>query len=173
MSLSPEERLGNINRALELMTLEIGDNPMNLGFFEHDKTPYTEIYSTTWRDLEERGLVKDTGHRIYQITARGWLAGARYLGWTEKQQFRANMSRLSATLKDQLEGRDDDALVDIYQLQRESGLSTGFIYNAIKSRLLDEEFGIKGAWFAPDDENENCLIVPLNYGERPLTNGPR
>jgi hypothetical protein len=173
MPLPPESRLTDMYRALELMTHEVGDNPMYLGYFDADKEPYAGTHPTTWRELEDRRLVTDTGHRIYQLTGRGWLAGIRSLKYPDDPQFREKMSKLSATLKKQLQGRQEDALVDIYALERESGVSTGFIYNAIKSRLLDEEFRIKGASFAPDDHNENHVIIPLNYGERHLAEGPR
>ena len=173
MPLPPAERVKNLELAVRLMTEEIGDEPIYMRYFDAHKDPYTAINSTTWRELDDRSLVTDTGHRTYQLTGRGWLAGIRQLKLITDPQFRDKMSKLSASLKRRVKGRAADDLVDIFTIEREAQVPTGFIYNAIKSHLLEEEFQIKGASFAPDDKNENHLIIPLNYGERHLHDGPR
>ena len=151
------------------MMAELGENWFALLFVDADKEPYNAILPTTWREMTRRGLVKDIGWNQYNLTAHGWFHGVTILDLLNQKQFCDRMSALSATLKRYVKatGRREDAFVDIYKIAMDSGVSEGFVRNAISSKLLDRVFKLRGAYFPPEDRMENYVVVPLDYGHEP------
>lgn len=168
MTVSRDERLGNLAKALKLMTQEVGENAMRCVFIEANKPEYQDILPTTWKELVDRCMVRDYGWGTYQLTGCGWLEGVLLLGLPETSEFRQKMSRLASTLKDRVKGRQQEALVDVWAVATESGVSEDFVWNAIESQLLDNCFKIKGAAFDPCDQNRNYVIIPIDFGMQPL-----
>jgi hypothetical protein len=168
VTLSRDARIENFSLALKLMTREVGDHQIWQVFIEADKPEYQAILPTTWKELVDRSMVKDRGWNTYQITGSGWLAGVQLLDLPNTPDFQRKMSRLAATLKKQIKGRQEEALMDVWALANESGLTEEFIWNAIESRLLDTCFNLKGAAFDPYDQNRNYVIIPIDFGMEPL-----
>jgi hypothetical protein len=127
---------------------------------------YTDIHATTWKELLDRGFIKWFFVNTYQLTYQGWLKGIQLRHHDESPEFRAKMSKLAATLKDQVKGRREEAYMDVSQVAELTGLTEDFIYNAIESRLLDACFNIVGATF--DNPNSSEIIVPIDFGQEPL-----
>lgn len=169
MTVSRENRDQDLDDAIRMMMAELGDGWFALLFVNGDKAPYDKVLSTTWRELTRRGFVKDRGLKRLDFTSRGWLYGVMLLDLQNEPTFRENMSKLLATLKGYVRelGRQQDALVDIYQVSRDSGVSEDFVRNAISSKLLDQCFNLRGAYFPPEDQMQHVLVVPLDYGHEP------
>jgi hypothetical protein len=168
MTVSRDTRMDNLAKALKLMTQEVGENAIFRVVIEADKPEYAGILPTTWKELVDRYMVKDHGWDRYQLTGFGWLKGVQLLGLPEAPEFKRKMSQLAAALKGQVKGRQQEALVDVWAVAKESGVSEDFVWNAIESRLLDSCFRIKGAAFDPCDQNRNYVIIPIDFGMEPL-----
>ncbi len=168
MSLSEKDRTDDAKRVLTLMMNEIGNNQFNEPIVDADKRAYKSAHDTTWTELLNRLYIDDLGWRQYRLTKYGWLKGVELLGLTKDSQFAGKMSKLSATLRGYVTSRPDhDVMVDIFKVEQDSGLDHGFVYNALASQLLDQEYGREGsAYFDPADQNEHIIIIPNNYGLR-------
>ena len=168
MTVSRDARVDNLAKALKLVTQEVGENPMWLVFIDGKKPEYQDILPTTWKEMVDRHMVKDHGWGTYQLTGYGWLEGVQLLALPETPGFRQKMSGLAATLKRRVKGRQQEALVDVWTVAKESGVTVDFVWNAIESKLLDNCFGMKGASFNPNDQNRHCVIIPIDFGMEPL-----
>ena len=168
--MSDEDRIQDVENVLRLMMKELEDAPFDALFVDGDKDPYNAICLTTWKELLNRNLVSDQGWKQYRFTGDGWLKGVELLNLTADPNFAAQMSNLSATLRGYVTPRPQhDVTVDIFTVGADSGLTDGFVYNAISTRLLDHAYARDGgAYFDPGDQNKHLIIVPYNYGLRPL-----
>jgi len=171
MSISETERLADVEKLLRLMFNELGEGPYDALFVDSEQPPYNTIRLTTWKELLDRNLISDLAWKQYRLTSWGWLKAVELLKISDDPTFAANMSKLSATLRGYVTPRpEDDAMRDIFTVEQDSGLAHGFIYNAISSGLLDQAYSRDGgAYFAPEDHNKHVIIIPSNYGLRPLT----
>jgi hypothetical protein len=168
MTLSKQDRDEDLNSAVRMMMEELGPSWYALLFPDGDKPPYDKVLPTSWRELTRRGYIKDLGLKRYELTATGWLYGVELLDLCNQPEFRAQMSRLSATLKGYVKGRAEDALKDIYSVATDSDVSEGFVRNAIKSKLLDRAFKLRGAYFPPaEDKRQHYIVIPSDYGLEP------
>lgn len=61
-----------------------------------------------------------------------------------------NAGKLSAYLKRLVKGRHEDAYVDYRTVAAETGLTEGFVWNAIEIGLLEILFNQKGACVRPE-----------------------
>ena len=169
MSLSEQARIADVHKGLRLMMAELRDAPFDGLFANGDALPYSELELTTWDELTERGWVTDWGLRRYRFTGAGWRTGVDLLKLTDDPVFSGKMSLLSKTLRGYVTPRPpQDAMRDTFRVQKDTGLDHGFIYNALRTRLLDETFSIKGAYFDPGDANYHVIIIPKGYGHRQL-----
>jgi hypothetical protein len=83
----------------------------------------------------------------------------------ETEEFKQNLGRLSAALKDSVKGREHPAILSSYDLAKKTALEWEFIQNAIQGELVQHVFGIKGA---TGERGMAIIRVPIDYGERPL-----
>jgi hypothetical protein len=129
---------------------------------------FNDIIATTWQELHERKLVvhlKNTN--LYYLTGPGWLKGLEVSGILDDSAFKAKAGKLSATLKGYLNGRNE-ALVNTFDVEKDSSLPYGFVYNAIDSRLLQKLFGQKGAEWYSVKPAKLVIRIPSNFGHDPL-----
>jgi hypothetical protein len=83
--------------------------------------------------------------------------------------FQEKMSNLASTLKGYVKGRQKEEHVSIGTLSTDSGLTEGFVYNAIESNLLGRAFNMRGAvWM--DTPPHYIVRIPVNFGHEPLFN---
>ena len=83
----------------------------------------------------------------------------------EDNEFKNDLSKLSAALKNTVKGRHHPALLGTDDLANETSLPKAFIINVLKSRMLDTVFNIIGADIS---EDRIAIEVPIRYGHRPL-----
>ena len=170
MTLSKTERSENIELALKLMMGELGDNAIDESWFEIDKPPYENIYSTTWQGLQDRYWIEGRntmGRKRCQLTASGWLEGLRITGLLEAGEMKQKVGKLMAELKRFVEGRQDEAIVDIHGVVREAGVPFGFVFNIIESNYVDIVLGRKGAEWHPQARGQ-LIKIPVDLGLEPL-----
>jgi len=168
MSLSVESRRNNFEEALRLMVQEVGDAYFGRVFIDIGSERYANILGTTWKELKDRFLVALPFFGTAILTPYGWLEGVKLLQLQETSTFIDHMARLSAALKGLVKGREHEALTSTWQLSEMTGIDTEIILNLIESRAIQEFFGVNGAELDVNDTNRNCILVPIDYGLRPL-----
>jgi hypothetical protein len=170
MTLSKTERSENIELALKLMMDELGDNAIDESWYEIDKPPYENIYSTTWQYLQDRYWIagrNTMGSKRCQLTSSGWLEGLRITGLLEAEETKQMVGKLMAELKRSVDGRQDEGLVDIHRIVTDAGVPFGFVFNVIDSNYVDRVLGRKGALWHPQAHGQ-LIKVPLDLGLEPL-----
>ena len=58
MTLSKQARLDNMEQALRLMLSQLGERPLYQEFFNPDDPAFAGIHNTSWKELEDRSLLK-------------------------------------------------------------------------------------------------------------------
>ena len=166
MTLSKDARRQNLDEAiLLLMDALHGRSIMEVFIDERSVDP--RILPTTWGELKERGLVKETNSRYtYVLSGPGWIKGLKLRGKFDSDKLNVMTGGLCAALKDRVKGRQDEAFVQVAQLAADSGLPEAFIRNAVESDLIREKFGTKGARWASG--SLNFIVVPVGFGMEPF-----
>jgi hypothetical protein len=70
------------------------------------------------------------------------------------------LSKIAAALKANVKGRDTDAFVGVGTLSIETGIRVTWIRNAINGRLLEYQFGVRGAHWAGSNDG-SIILVPM------------
>ena len=91
----------------------------------------------------------------------------RITGLLEAGEMKQKVGKLIAELKRSVEGRQDQAIVDIHGLIREAGVPLGFVLNIIDSNYVDRVLGRKGAAWHPQARGQ-LIKVPVDFGLEPL-----
>jgi hypothetical protein len=81
---------------------------------------------------------------------------------------KAKLSKLTATMKDAVKGRHEDAYFYVHELAGASGLPENFIINVVESRIIDRCFNMRGAEW---EDYLKSVRVPLEFGLPPLSRG--
>jgi hypothetical protein len=169
MTISTAQRLANLELALKFFIRDLEGHAINLATFASDEPKYKEILPTTWEELRQRFLLTQLRHTdMHRLTGLGWYAGVKASGLADNPEFKRQMRKLAATLKSYVKGRHEPELVTLGDVERDSGLSQEFIYNAIESQLLDREFNKKGADWTQQSDPKIVIRVPVNFGHEPL-----
>ena len=169
MSLSKEDRLKDMGRALTLMLQELGDKAFDTVIFQMDAAPFEGIYSTTWRELEALGLIEKMdviGGSLCKFTGNGWRAAIDLVWSANEPMLREAMSKVAAALKDHVKGRQEDAFVYLNSIATISGVPENLVFNIIESRLLDYRFNMMGAYWYQG--RPPLIHIPLDFGLEPL-----
>jgi hypothetical protein len=170
MTLSRDDRIADMKRALGMLLEAIGTRPIAGLYFKIDVPPLSEINRTTWIDLYEKGYVSPLlSHttRSYGLTGAGYLKALAVTGITAQEDFKSQLGRLAATLKQHVKGRHQSAFLSVDSIQQESGLSQGFIYNCIESNALEVCFNTRGARWANGFPGK-LIAVQTTFGHEPV-----
>ena len=168
MTISVKSRREQRDLVLRIMGNAVGlDTDYDQVQFSVEDRPFTDVPRTTWPELAEGGRVKrlpQSGPEIYRLTGRGWIDAIRSAGLTQSQESQERCSRTMAGLKAHVQ-RDSEyhQLVDLYNLEQETGLSRSWLFNATNSGLLREEFSKKNmnAYY---DADSRGIRVPSTFG---------
>lgn len=142
MTLSREGRLNNIDLALRRIMELLGDGSTNLIFFKVPSDDFSDIYATTWADLENKYWIRENGstprYTIYRLTGWGWIEGLKRTAQLESAFEKLVSLRKAA--KARVKGREDDASAFLDELSAEASLPKDFVDNVVDSDLLSERF---------------------------------
>ncbi len=138
MSLSTEERKREMAVALKLMFDAVGDEHLFRLHFYADEERFTRVHPTTWKDMEDRGWIKQHqlaggGLRLH-LSCDGWLDALRGSGVIQTTEFETRLGRLNSYLKRRVDGRQCEDLVAVETVAAETGLPGGWIYNMAACR---------------------------------------
>lgn len=145
MPVPADRRADDMQRALSLMAVAVGDEPMNAIVFSPDQPMFEGLLMTTWRELLDAGLIEDRKEKpgpSYRLTPLGWLAGLNARGALETDDVRARAITIRRALKDRVKGRQShyEAHVDVRLFASEINLPVGWVWNALRANLLSELF---------------------------------
>jgi hypothetical protein len=172
MTLSKQDRDGNVVHALELMLQQLGDEYTDSaqGVFDTTDPRFATIYRSTWAEMENLGYIRPddqiTGKATpdYLFTPAGWYAAHDRLGHTQKgSEFVSKLARVSKALKDRIKtGNRTGAIVRVRTIAETAQVSDNFLCNVIDSRALDECFRQRGArWHGLA---RVWIFIPANFG---------
>jgi hypothetical protein len=164
MTLSADARRANLNEALLAFLDKLGDG--QFCWFYIIRTDYPDVLPTTWTELSNRGLLKDTDTNVetYQFTPRGYITALKLSGRSDEQQFREGLGNLCRVLKGCLKDRTGDfALIVFTNLVKESRVSEAFAQNALDADLIRHVLGRIGARW----DGDQLVRVPHDFGLTP------
>ena len=164
MTISKQERIEDVSRALGLMLEYIGDDIFNARGVNTHVAPYNVVKPTTWFHLAKRGWA--TSHqngRYCTLTGSGWLKAIVTTNRDRDKNFQKDIGRIMAVLKGYVNGRDGDAFVNVQDVATLSGISTEFITNVIESDAITLQQHKHGAHW---DRGHPLLriCVPRDFG---------
>jgi hypothetical protein len=167
MTLSKESRYKNIEFAILKYMEQIGGLSVFEVYLRDEKN--ADILPTTWEKLKRLGLLVEHSRGLYRLSGPGWLVGSRLLGQLDTEDIRANLGKLCAALKGKVKGRRAPGFTDVDELVKETGLSAGFIRNAIEANLIQVLFGVQGAeWISPLERGKS-IRIPVGFNIEPLS----
>jgi len=146
----------------------LGDRALD-SIFTVNEDPFVQVPNTTWRELEACGFTENRtglgGPPQCRLTGLGWYEAVLVTRRVDSPQFKTQLCRLTAAMKDQVKGRHQDAYMDSHELASVAGVSEDFIFNAIESRLIDKHYKVHGAEW---EHRGQSIRIPLEFGVRPL-----
>jgi hypothetical protein len=84
-------------------------------------------------------------------------------GFLDDESVQGRLAELTATLKRKVKGRTASAVVDLDSAAEESGISPGWIFNAIDSRLINRVHRRRDAsWL--EGARGRLIVVPVDFG---------
>lgn len=165
MTLSIHDLSANKTLALQLIgqhccTAAIGE------MYEKDLPHFQQILPTTWKALADDGSVRLTTIWHFRLTPQGWITALEATGRLCDEQMKKDLGKLSAALKDRVKGRKEPGLVGTHEVVTETGLPHYWVVNVVHSHLIDHCLKSKDATWAPDDDMESLIEVPIDFGHR-------
>jgi len=157
MSVSDADRRQDKQRTLCRMLALVGDDYLIQAVVKPADTEFEDVLPTTWRELLDNGLIDDKfssmGSPAFRLTAAGWLRAMLLSGTADTPECRERCTRLARALKSVVKGRDShyDGLTTEHSIAAAAELPVGWVFNAIKSRLLGVVFP-KDRWDATIDK---------------------
>lgn len=156
---------------LERMSAEVGDEPVFAHIFsgkQHDWL--TEVPRTTFDELEQRGYIHVEeffgGNRHYHLTPAGWLKALVLSDRLDTRQEQERREILLRFLKSKVAARSGRELVDCREVAQETGLPSGWVYNAVESQLLDHCY--PNRHFRLETDGGHDIIIPPTFGLEPV-----
>lgn len=155
MTLSQDAIVKDLTRALRILLELDPDGYAGQNAFSLREYPWTDFLPTTRAEFPRNGYVKVAGAQAV-LTPAGWLAAHQLNGAFDETAFRENATTLRAALEQLVTngGRQNQARGDVSVLAREIELSENWVWNALRSQLLDAIF---------PGRNHTIEIVALRY----------
>jgi hypothetical protein len=163
MTFSKADLLANETLALQLF----GQHCVNAAIGEphkKDSPQFDRILSTTWEALADHGYVHYTTMWYFRLTPCGWIKAQDATRTLCNPQMNVDLGLILKSLKDCLKGRTEAVSVGIDKIVNETCLPHYWVVNVISSHLIEHCLHQKGADWAPDDDNESMIRVPVNCG---------
>jgi hypothetical protein len=168
MTVSKDTRLDNMKQALRVMLDRLAERPLYQEVFNPEDPAFAGIYNTSWKDLEDKSLLKGThgmNFDYFQLTGIGWFCAMEIQGKFDTPEFQQRFGKLSAALKALVKGRHDQQITIIDGLCQSTGLPEHFVFNVIEGRVWKHKFNRVGPHF---DESKTVIWIPLDFGVEPL-----
>jgi hypothetical protein len=170
MSVSDDQRREDKRRTLCTILQQLGDRHFSAYGVEPTDPEFADVLQTTWRELMDDGLLDDKhssmGHPVFRLTSHGWLRAMALSGQLDSVEVRDRCRRLARALKSVVKGRSShyDEFVDVDTIAAAAELPPGWVFNAIKSKLLGVVFP-DDRWDAHlDPKSRSTIRVSPTFG---------
>jgi hypothetical protein len=160
MSVSDDQRREEKRRTLCSIYEQLGDRYVSEYGVEPTDPEFIHVLQTTWRELLDDNLIDDKrssmGRPVFRLTPYGWLRALTLSNDIDSAKTRERCTRLARALKAVVKGRSShyDGFVSIDTLASTAGLPAGWVFNAIKARLLGVVFP-NDRWDAQIDQKSH------------------
>jgi hypothetical protein len=171
VTISDAARTENVSEALRILMTQLGERGLSDYPFTQSDAAFAGIVPTTWDELLNRRWIRATDSLVYVLTGEGWKAGLKLTGRLD-DAFRDKAFTLVGLLKRHVVGRQDDAFVCVRDFESE-GVSGGFVFNVVESRILEDldaakSYGLR--WSdAPWNLEAPFFRIPRTFGQRRLS----
>jgi hypothetical protein len=173
MTISKRSRQQDMASAFHLLVDQFQNCKISDAMFSPDTEPFSKCANTTWQSMSRGGWLIGTelgGGLHYGLTKSGLVEGLRRT--VKGQSLKEQLGRLQAAAKIHVEGRNQEAVVNFEELQKDSGLPEEFVFNAIECDLVGHILETHGpAWLHAGV----TVRIPLDLGlpvaehEKPIT----
>jgi hypothetical protein len=146
MSVSDADRREDRRRTLCDIFALVGDRFVTEVVIKPDSPQFERVLQTTWRELLDDSFIDDKfsamGSPAFRLTPGGWLRAILLSGTVDTPECRARCTRLAQALKAVVKGREShyDGFTTQDAIATAADLPVGWVFNAIKSRLLGVVF---------------------------------
>ncbi len=167
MTFSADARIAEMRSVLSLMLRHLGTQRICTTYFDATQQPFNGFLATTWLELTELHYIAPLFGRgpNYKLTNRGYVKALTEIGVLSSPQFKSDLGKLAATLKDSIKGRIQPAPLSVQTILNISGLDDGFVYNTIECNLLETILGMHGAHWVSKFEGV-IVMVPITFGQQ-------
>ena len=161
MSLSAQERSEECKKTLCSILASLHDGPIDETLIDPNYGEFATVHPTTWDELLRNGWIErlDAVGK-YRFTGTGWLGALRLTGQLLVPDFETKIGKALSALKACVKGRGSAALVPLNQIAQDAGLSEGFVFNIIESKLVEEHHGRTGAKW---QDRGRLIFVPRDF----------
>jgi hypothetical protein len=170
MSIPDDQRRQDKHRTLCRMLEALDDRAVFQLGIEPTDPGFGDVLQTTWRELLDDGLIDDGRSSfdgpVFRLTSAGWVRAMTISGAVDTPDLRDRCTRLARTLKAIVKGRTShyDEFVSVDDAATRAGLPAGFVFNAVKARLLGVVFP-NDRWDAEiDPESHSMIRVSPTFG---------
>jgi hypothetical protein len=156
--------------ALQILLERLGERPIDISEVKDDDPAVRSIYRTTWRDLQDEGLIKPhytIGSCGYFLTGPGWLRAMKDAGRLDTPEFHIAFGQLNATLRRFADIRGEDDFQQFHVVAAEAKVAEPWLYNVLKSEIWQRKYSKFGAKVI-EEQMENMVFIPSRFN-MPLT----
>jgi hypothetical protein len=160
MTLSAEGRRTNVNEALKAFLDGLAGGYFGTVYLERSNYPH--VLNTSWTVIANEYLIEpiDDAEQFFRLAPAGYREALTLSGRDRDQQFRQDLGKLCEVLKKRVKGRDCGGVTMRLDLVQQSGLSEGFVCNALGADLIRHVLNRHGAEW----DGDNLIRVPLDFG---------
>lgn len=161
MSLSAQQRSEECKRTLCSILAVLHDAAIDETFIDPNDADFATVHTTTWDELLGNEWIErlDAVGR-YRLTGTGWLGALRLTGQLLERDFETKIGSALSAMKAHVKGRGSAALVTLKVIAQDAGLSEGFVFNIIESKLVEEHHGRTGAKW---QDKGRVILVPRDF----------
>jgi hypothetical protein len=166
MTIADTDRRNDAEKLLGALLEALGDDAIDLRLFDPDSPEFGGFLKTSWSELETSEFVASTPVPpgfVYRLTPTGWVEALVRRGFLDDEHIKDRLASLAAALKRKVKGRVVSAVVDLDTLARESRIPTGWIFNAVDSRLLNRVHRRRDAFWLGGGRGR-LVVVPTDFG---------
>lgn len=161
MSLSAQERSEECKKTLCSILVSLYDAAIDETFIDPNDAEFATVHPTTWDELRRNEWIEwlDAVGR-YRLTGTGWLGALRLTGKLLERDFETKIGHALSAMKAHVKGRGSTAVVTLKRVAQDAGLSEGFVFNIVESKLVEKHYERTGATW---QDKGRLILVPRDF----------
>src|SRR5271157_612163 len=166
MTVADSDRRTDAEKLLTLLLEQLGDNAIDIQLFNSNDSAFAAFLNTSWSELEASEFIVSTPvppSFYYRMTAVGWIEALVRRGFLDDESVNKRVGLLAAALKRRVKGRATSAAVSLDIVAQETGIPSGWVFNAIDSRLLNR-ISLRRDAFWLEGARGRLIAIPQDFG---------